>query len=196
MNHQENEKAENLRELLRQHWLHCRHLESERAWFMSVYAAITGGMFSFMAYTGLQTSWPLYFLIGLTFFGFFHTIRWTYAFECHRKKVNELAWIVWLDSGVEVKSALDPTMEIPPMRIIPDSRCGKKINELFRTRYWFPLFYFFILVGLAILSCVAGLGVWCKVIASVASGIAFLIGVGWCFSLKKIKLEKQRNDNS
>jgi len=198
---QEREEAENLRELLRQHWLHCRHLESERAWFMSVYAAITGGMFAFMAYssgsldnTEPQSWWPLYFLIMLTFFGFVLTIRWTYVFEYHRKVVNELARVLGLKSGV--KLSLEPTMDSPVMRILPKSIRGKRIpcclhrliDKLFRTRYWFPLFYFIILIGLAILPCVADIADFpCQVqnMAIVASSIAFILGTLWCFALRK-----------
>ncbi len=111
---------------------------------MSVYAAITGGVLAFIAHGELETLkqlttlWPFYFLIGLTFFGFFHTIRWTYAFECHRERVNSFARIIWSNSGI------DPTMNIPAMEL-------GKFKQAFRTRYWFPLFYFLILVLFAIL---------------------------------------------
>ena len=93
---------------------------------MSVYAAITGGMFAFMAYNigspdtvEVQPWWPLYFLVMLTFVGFFLSMRWTYSFECHRVKVNELSRILWAESGS--KSMFDPTMNIPAMRILPES---------------------------------------------------------------------------
>jgi hypothetical protein len=69
----EQEKLKNLRTLLEQHWLQCRHLESERASFMNVYGAITGAILAFVAYTGFQTGslrgeLPLYFLIGFALF--------------------------------------------------------------------------------------------------------------------------------
>lgn len=193
MSQQENEKAESLRELLRQHWQHSRHIESERAWFMSVYAAITGGMFAFIAYTGAQNWWPLYFIIVLTFVGFVLTIRWTYAFECLREKVNKLASIVWLESSV--KELLDPTMDIPAMHIFPQGICVKKVlgflprivNELFRIRYWFALFYFFVLIGLVVaLFLVADSPLWGRGLATAALVIAFFLGIGWYSSLKQI----------
>ena len=148
MAQQDHEEAENLRKLLEQHWLHCRHLESERAWFMSVYAAITGGILAFMAQRGFEPPWPLYFLIVLTFFGFFHTIRWIHAFEYHRKWVNVFAKAIWSKSGATDRVKVDskekePTMEIPEMRLWI-------FKGLFRTRYWFPLFYFSFLISFVI----------------------------------------------
>lgn len=192
MAQQNREKAENLRKLLEQHWLHCRHLESERAWFMSIYAAITGGVLAFTAQTGFELTWPLYFLVMLTFFGFFHTIRWIYAFECHRAKVNEIARVIWSES--KAPADIDPTMDIPAMHILPESIWKKKtpeglkrtFNGIFRTRYWFPLFYLVILVGLVILSFTVGFPAWGQGITIAALVIAFLLGVGWYFSLKEI----------
>lgn len=202
MSQQEREKAENLRELLRQHWLHCRHLESERAWFMSVYAAITGGMFTFMAYLASQAWWSLLFLVWFAFVGFFLTIRWTYAFECHRKKVNKLARVLWLESRVEV--SLDPTMDIPAMHILPKFIYRKKVpdrlqrivNELFRTRYWFALFYLLILIFLVIFSFIAGFSLWSQVIAITASLIALFLGVRWYSSLKEMENGNRDNDST
>jgi len=177
---QQNNDPENVRKLLEQHWLHCRHLESERAWFMSVYAVITGGVLAFMAQRGsetlggLQILWPLYFLIVLTFFGFFHTTRWTYAFECHRKRVNSFARIIWSNSEI------DPTMEIPPMEI-PLPKKLAKVKGVFKTRYWFPAFYFVVLVLFAFLF--PPLRWWA--IGSLA--IALWLGVGFLRSMLKLK---------
>lgn len=167
---QQNYDPENVRKLLEQHWIHCRHLESERAWFMSAHAAITGGMLAFMAQRGIETAWPFYFLIGFTLFGFFHTIRWTYAFECHRKRVNSFAHIIWTNSGI------DPTMNIPAMELGKLTVRSKtfEIKEIFRTRYFFPLFYFFVLMLFAILFP-PPLQWWA--IGSLA--IALLLGIGF-----------------
>ena len=164
---------------------------------MSAYAAITGGMFAFIAYEGAKTWWPFCFLIVLTFVGFFHTIRWTYAFECHREKVNKLTRIILSKS--KTGASLDPTMNIPAMCILPKSICKMRmpsrlqqiVNQVFRTRYWFPLLYFFILIGLVILSFAPDFSVWVQVIAIIALVIAFFLGIGWYSSLKQIGKEKK-----
>jgi len=177
------EKAENLRKLLEQHWLHCRHLESERAWFMNVYMVAMGGVLTLIAFKGPVSPLPFYFLIWLTFSGFFHTLRWTYAFECHRKKVNELIRILWSETGV--KTPMDPTMDIPPMFIVPER--FQKVGELFRTRYWFPFFYFIILLGFVFYFIIADfspLSVWMAIAALV---FASILGVRWYFSLRKVE---------
>ena len=220
MSQQWDEKSENLRELLRQHWLHCRHLESERAWFMSVYAAIIGGVAAFVTFgstgdssvgiegIGLHMWWLVCFLVILTFVGFFLTIRWTHAFESHRVKVNKISRVLW--STAEVDISLDPTMNIPPLHIFPDipynasfpwykkiySRFTQFIDETFRTKYWFALFYFFILVLLTVLTNVdmanlAPFPVWFKVVTIIVSILAFTLGVRWWFALREIKRENE-----
>lgn len=206
------QRAGNLRKLLEQHWVHCRHLESERAWFLNVYGIVTGGTLAYVARgylaSGSVTPSPLfYFLIVLAFFGFFHTLRWTYAFECHREKVNELIRIMQSKPGVEPE--LDLTMDVPPMDIMPSftkkdkekekekKKEGERekqkpprkgVNEIFRTRYWFPLFYFIILVGFAIFfSTDSALSRGVAITASVLAFLALALGFRWYFSLRKIK---------
>jgi len=131
MSQQESEKAENLRELLRQHWLHCRHLESERAWFMSVYAAITGAMLTYLFTADMMRLWPLIFLIFLTAVGLLLNIRWMQAFEHHRRLVKETASKIGVTAEVDVPA--------------------KHIWKILRTRYLFPSFYCIILIGLIVL---------------------------------------------
>ena len=205
MSRKDRANTENLQVLLEQHWLHCRHLESERAWFMSVYAAITGGIFAFMAYNTasldnmkLQSWWPLLFLIMLTFVGFFLSMRWTYSFECHRVKVNELARILWAES--KGKSMFDPTMNIPAMRILPEplrsskiiqflriNRIAQSLNEVLRTRYLFPSFYFVMLVGLVIASLIIpGFPIWGQAISMIAVIVAAFLFFSWHTSLKEL----------
>lgn len=212
MSNQQDERAENLRELLRQHWRECQHIESERAWFMNAYAVVVGGALAFIIgmksgeIEAFETSVLFHvlivFIVVFTFFGFFHTLRWTYAFECHRKRVNEFATILWLESGAKVP--LDPTMDIPAMHIVPAftpiwkwklrmPRCIRNpINEFFRTRFWFPLLYLGILIGLAVLFYgVAGFPSWAKWLAIAFSALALLLGIRWWFSLKGIKKERK-----
>jgi hypothetical protein len=102
----------------------------------------------------------LTFLLVFTFVGFFLTTRWTYAFECHRRKVNGLVGA--MDSGST--STIDLTqmnMDIPPMELLPNPRkiwnslqklkeFRSKFREIFRTRYWFPGLYFVMFISFAI----------------------------------------------
>lgn len=206
MTHQDEQKAENLRELLNQHWLHCRHLESERAWFLNVYGLVIAGVLTYTVYKHTTPSFPSSpfhllsdFLVVLTFIGFFLTLRWTYAFECHREKVNSLARIIWSESGV--KSMLNPTMDIPPMDIAPSfiitpsfekkeipKLLQEGVNNIFRTRYWFSLFYLIILLGFAIFSCVAHFPGLSKGIAIAAFVLASFLALRCYPSLEKGKI--------
>jgi hypothetical protein len=178
---------------------------------MSVYAAITGGMFAFMAYSSVspdnagdvQPWWPLYFLVMLTFVGFFLSMRWTYAFECHRIKVNELARILWAESSG--KSMFDPTMNIPAMRILPESIRSNKViqflqinkitqslNNILRTRYLFPFFYFFMLIGLVIASLnIPGFPLWGQVTSIIAAVVAAILFFSWHTSLGELGKTKK-----
>jgi hypothetical protein len=196
-------RTENLTALLEQHWLHCRHLETERAWFLNVYGAVVGAILAFSAQglgnNAISTDSPLFyalslFVIGITFFGFFLTLRWTHAFECHRAKVNKITEVLWSTSGV--KAPLDPTMNIPAINMMP--RCtakGKKldgsekvVNEFFKTRYWFPLFYFLVLMGITLfLFIFIKVPIWMSLISLAALLVAVWLGVGWYFSLKLAK---------
>ena len=207
-NLQDNNTMANLRTLLEQHWDHARHLESERAWFMNAYAVVIGGVLAFIIgmkvedISNLVTSklfqFFVIFLVGLTFFGFIHTIRWTYSFECHRIKINKLATIIWLKS--KSKMSLDPTMDIPAMHVLPEFTWGGKIakflqnfiNGVFRTRYLYPLIYFSILVVLTILfNSVVGFPGWIRWLAIVVTVLTFLLGIRWHFVLKGIaKIKK------
>ena len=132
MSQPENEKAQNLRTLLEQHWLHCRHVETERAWFMNVYALITGGVVTYAFTTDKVNLWPIYFLMAFTIIGLLLAFRWKHAFEYHMKKVKETA----TELGITVD------LQIP-------TNCFWKI---FGTRRLFIYFYCLVLVGLIILA--------------------------------------------
>ncbi len=150
---------ENLRKLLELHWHQCQHLENERAQFMQVYAAIVVGIIVGFGYltsglnSGLLALIPLFFLIVLTFFGFFLSLRWTYSFECHRERVKVLARLVWFHCKVD--APLDPTMEILPMRI-------PLIGRILRTRYISSSFYLAMTFALFILFIVVGWKGWSR----------------------------------
>ena len=79
---------------------------------------------------------------------------------------------------------LDPTMDVPPIDIMPRSTKG---NEFFRTRYWFPLFYFLVLLGFATFFFLAQFPRPSIGLSIAALVLACLLGVRWYFSLKKIK---------
>lgn len=130
----------NLRTLLEQHWLHCRHLESERAWFMSVYAAIVGGVLAFLAGKGFEEGeWAIYFLMWITIIGLLLTIRWSSAFEVHRDRVNTI--VRELHFQLKDSKGHEMDMNIP----------AGPFFSLLRTRYWFYAFYSVIFAGLVIL---------------------------------------------
>lgn len=200
---QSKQKVENLRVLLEQHWLHCRHLESERSWLMNAYAVVVGGVAAFIVGKGVEPSLIFYFLLSFlvvfTFAGFFLTTRWIYAFECHRRRVNKLVKILWLESGSKAGLAPAMDMDIPAIPILPESIFGRRrildsfrrrVNELFRTRYWFALFYLFILIGFVIFSSIGhgryGFSIWLLVLASIALGFALYLLVRWWFLLAGI----------
>lgn len=143
---------------------------------MSVYAAITGGVLALMAQRSLEPPWPLYFLIVLTFLGFSLTIRWTYAFEKHRKSVDTIINKLGL-SKVQVSgtSEVNLTMDIPEMKLW-------KFSVIFRARYLFPFFYFVVLI----LFTVFFQG-WIRWAAVVSLVIVSFLAIGYIFSLKDIK---------
>lgn len=157
-------KAGNLRELLKQQWDHARHMEMERAYLLMAYGAILAVFFAFgkggNPALNLEANWLLIFLLFITFFCFFQTTRWTYAFECHREKANKIARILWQQTGD--KTSLDPTFNIPPIQTIPTrflfikgrkwERIASSVNEHTRTRYIYPTFYFFFIVCFSVLS--------------------------------------------
>jgi len=69
MERQDIERAENLRRVYEQNWLHARHVENERLWFTNIYAVVMAGSLVLMSETGLI--WPIAsFLFGLSFLGF------------------------------------------------------------------------------------------------------------------------------
>lgn len=126
------EAAENLRELLRQHWLHCRHIETERAWFMKVYAVITGGIVTYIFATESMELWPVYFfLMTFTAIGFLLTWRWKQAVQYHQRQAEETAALL----GVPLN------LNIPANRFW--KICG--------TRFLFLYFYAVVFIGLVTL---------------------------------------------
>lgn len=133
---------------MERHWDHCRHLESERSWFMNAYAVVIGGVSAFLIGSGVTDlaelegssafKFLVAFLIVFTLFGFFHTVRWTYAHECHRQRVNyltglmkfgSLPMIVWKDLDMDI-----PRMELPLPNFPNPRRIWKSLKELRKFR--------------------------------------------------------------
>ena len=105
-------------------------MEYERAGFASIIAAIVGGTLTFIATSGIQEVYPIYFLIAFTVVGLLLTIRWTYAFEFHRTQIKEVASALGIRAQVKV--------DIP----------AKHVWKIVRARYLFPFFYVITLIGL------------------------------------------------
>ncbi len=136
------EEAENMRRLLEQHWLHCRHIESERAWFMNVYAIISGGIITYTFTTKPMELRPIYFLMAFTVIGLLLAYRWSIAFDELRERVNTIIEYFGLKTVIDSKGkTASLTMDIPKNWFF----------KIFRTGFLFCYFYAIILVGLIIL---------------------------------------------
>jgi len=162
--------------LFERHWLHCQHVENERAQFMQVFAAIFAGFivgYGYLVNTGTfvgdnltffaTTISVLLFLIMLTFLGFFLTLRWVHTFEWHRQRVSFIA------DELNPYEYIDLTMKIPTMET-------GKFSESLKTRYFFPSFYIVVLLILA------GLGQWLIIYFLTNLSISQVIFLGIIFS--------------
>jgi hypothetical protein len=184
---QSEQEVENLRTLLEQHWLHCRHLESERAWFMSIYGAVAGGILAFIAKASdtnlCLNNFPLFytlisFLIVLTFFGFFLTLRWAFTFEEHRERVEAILKKLKLSELKLNGKEVNLTMYIP----------REGFFKVFNAKILFPLFYLVVLIGVTlVLFLVIPAPAWIKWMSSAASIIALCLGVWWYFLPAEVK---------
>jgi hypothetical protein len=185
---QSEQRVENLRTLLEQHWLHCRHLESERAWFMSIYGGVAGGILAFITKASdtnlCLNNFPLFyalisFLIILTFFGFFLTLRWAFTFEEHRGRVEAIL------EELELKlsgKGVDLTMDIP----------REGFFKVFNAKTLFPLFYLVVLIGITlVLFLVIPASAWIKGMSLAASIIALCLGIWWYFFIGRGKEAKK-----
>ncbi|MFC1592542.1 hypothetical protein ACFL4C_00810 [Candidatus Omnitrophota bacterium] len=111
----------------------------------------------FTYFSKIEAKWVIVIPMLLTLLGFLITKRWSDAFEKHRRSVNAL--IKELGLTFDTTNTVDLTMDVPAMRILPESISGEKVlrplqqivNELFRTRHLFYWFYFIIFVALVFL---------------------------------------------
>jgi hypothetical protein len=79
-----------LRELLRQHWEHARHIEHERTWYLVSYLIGIGSLIggAFASDNGDALKWVIPVSMLPTILGFILSIRWGDTFEEHRNRVD------------------------------------------------------------------------------------------------------------
>jgi len=121
--------------LLEQHWLHARHVESERAWFMSAYSAITGGIITYLFSSDTDRLWPGVFLLVLTFIGFALNWRWAQAFEHYQQQ------------AADIGRQFDPNAQVKVPR--------NGVWRVVRTNHLFLGFYGLAFVGLLVMLAAA-----------------------------------------
>ena len=114
-----------LRALFEQYWLHSRHIENERAWFMSAYAAITGGVLTFVFLNDVVKWQPIVFLVILTGIGYLINKRWIDVFEHYRCLIKETGKELGVEAKVDIQS-----------------------YKFLRIRFLFLLFYAIMFLGL------------------------------------------------
>jgi hypothetical protein len=116
--------------ILREHWAHARHLETQRYIFMGAYATATAGLFGVIGLEKVPLSIVGDIFVGysaFTLLSLFHTIRWTFAFEMHRQRVNALVRLAQDRSPQPIQG--DFSMDIPPFHLIP-ARFPKQMGYL------------------------------------------------------------------
>jgi hypothetical protein len=135
-------KNANIRELLIQHWEHFRHIESERYWFMSVYAAILTGALALVLGDNKSTESGqillICFLAIFTMIGFLINIRWKQTIIMLSEQIKTLAGN--LDGLSDIPGRIK--FEADPMRTMKN----------IRTRNLFPFFYALVLIGLIVIA--------------------------------------------
>ena len=76
-------------DILKENWLHARHVESERMWFSNIFAAITVGTVAYLSKVGLQVP-PLLVLLIFSLFCFLVTIKLNASFANHMKAIESI----------------------------------------------------------------------------------------------------------
>ncbi len=76
-------------EIVKENWLHARHVESERMWFTNIFAAITVGTVAYLSKVGLQVP-PLLVLLIFSLFCFLVTIKLNASFAGHMKAIESI----------------------------------------------------------------------------------------------------------
>ncbi len=123
------------REMLKLHWEHYRHIETERYWFMSVYAATIGAILTIAlkssdAIPGWDQNLIIIFLMGLSFIGFLINLRWSQALK---------------HFGINIE-IISKTLGVPANFEVP----SKGVWKILSTKNLFPAFYCFVLIVLMV----------------------------------------------
>ena len=131
-------KTANLREALILQRQHFQHIETERYWLLSVYAAIIGVVLSIIFGTDINidrgnADWLLVFLMVFTAIVFLINIRWMQTLALLGEKIKGIA------ATLEIKEEI--AFEAPI----------KGIWKILRTRYLFLSFYVIVFFGLCAL---------------------------------------------
>ncbi len=96
-------REELLKSIYEQHWLHVRHVESERLWFTNIFALIVAGLITLLGTTGVGWSSSVFaiyagcFIIVLSMLGYFLCLTWRAPFLEH----TTLASRILEDSGLK-----------------------------------------------------------------------------------------------
>jgi len=175
---------------------------------MNIFGAVAGGILAFTAQSlnenpitiDFPVSYTLVFIfLGLlTLFGFFLTLRWIFAFECHRNRINELSKDL-LALGVN-ELPYKFRMDIPSIPLAPKFKNEKKYKWFIKlcdsfskvflgTRCLFPLFYLVVLIGITGFVCyLIPDAIWSsKWVLFIIPLFTLLIFIKWYSSLKEAR---------
>ncbi len=165
MSSEEEIKAENIREVLILQQHHYQHIETERYWFMSVYAVVIGAVLSLIFSKGItiDANWLYLFLIVLSIIGFFINLRWMQTIALLGIRIGEIADKLGVKDEAEFEA--------------PCKGIQKSLH--LQTRILFPFFYFFVVIFLTALAK--------QVICDTVSGIFVILVIIYLVQNKKSK---------
>ncbi len=76
-------------DIMKENWLHARHVETERMWFVNIFAAITVGTIVYLSKMGLEV-FPLIVLLLFSLFCLWVTIKLNAEFGNHMKAIENI----------------------------------------------------------------------------------------------------------
>ena len=76
-------------DILKENWLHARHVENGRMWFANIFAAIVVGTLAYLSKVGLEVL-PLLVLLIISIFCLWVTIKANAEFANHMKAIEEI----------------------------------------------------------------------------------------------------------
>ena len=83
------ENSEVFVDILKENWLHARHIETERMWFANIFAAIIVGATAYLSKAGLEVP-PLIVLVVFSLFCLLVTIKLNAAFGTHMQAIESI----------------------------------------------------------------------------------------------------------